>query len=171
MSLWARAASLYDPVMRVSGWRRAQAQFGQGLQEVLDVGCGTAYLAKVVGPGYTGVDRELAMLRRTAGSPRVVIGDARALPFGDDSFDVVISTGFLGLLPASTRAEVLSEMTRVGRREIRVLEPVAGVTRAARLALSRHPVAIDELRAVGLDPVVGPRRYFGLYAVVVAAIP
>lgn len=154
--------------MRVCGWQRAQAQFGQGLGNVLEVGCGTAFLGTVVGPAYTGLDRELGMLRHRLDGTTVVAGDAGALPFRDGSFDVVVSTAFLGLLPPPARAEVLREMTRVCRREVRVLEPIAGVTRIAALTLSNSPLEMTEFAQAGLVARVGPPVYFGLYAPVVA---
>lgn len=167
MNLWARGAAVYDPVMRACGWQRAQARFGRGLREVLDVGCGTAFLATTLGSGYVGLDLEVAMLVRARG-PRVVAGDARRLPFRDRSFQTVISTGFLGILTPGDRAAVLSEMARVCRTEVRVLEPIAGVTRFPTLALSRSPIQLLEFEAAGLDADVGPPVYFGLYAAVVA---
>lgn len=171
MTAWAAIAAAYDPIMRMAGWRTAQMDFAAGLRNVLDVGCGTAFLAQSVGPGYTGVDREIAMLRRAAGAPRLVAADARALPFGNDSFDVVVTTGFLGLLNVDDRALILTEIARVARYELRALEPIAGLTRGRALALSRYPVVLDEFRAAGFVPMVGPRTYHGLYASVRAVLP
>lgn len=156
--------------MRLAGWRRIQSEFASGLCDVLDIGCGTAFLSETIGAGYTGMDRELRMLRRAHGAPRLVSGDARSLPFLDNSFDIVLSTGFLGLLMPRERTLVLAEIARVARRELRALEPIAGVTHANALALSRHPIDLDEFRAAGLEPTVGKRLYFGLYAPVVAAL-
>lgn len=167
MMSWSQAATFYDLVMLVSGWHRTQARFGRGLSEVLDVGCGTAFLARTMGPGYVGLDLEVAMLARARG-PRVVVGDAGRLPFRDRSFQTVVSTGFLGILTPEVRAGVLLEMARVCRREVRVLEPIARVTRAPALALSRNPIQLREFSAAGLDARVGPPVYFGLYAPVVA---
>ena len=165
--LWSRVAAFYDPLMRLSGWHRAQAAFGEGLTEVLDVGCGTAFLGSVVGPGYIGVDREVVMLAR-ARAPRVVAAEARLLPFRDHSVDTVVSTGFLGLMPPGVRARILLEMARVCRRDVRVLEPIAGLTRASALTLSRTPIQPAEFAAAGLQATIGPPVYYGLYAPVVA---
>jgi ubiquinone/menaquinone biosynthesis C-methylase UbiE len=165
--MWSRVAAFYDPLMSLSGWHRAQAGFGEGLREVLDVGCGTAFLASVVGPGYIGVDREVAMLARARG-PRVMAADARMLPFRDRSVDTVVSTGFLGLVPPGVRAQILLEMARVCRHDVRVLEPIAGVTRAPVLTLSRAPIQQAEFAKAGLQATIGSPVYFGLYAPVVA---
>jgi SAM-dependent methyltransferase len=167
---WAVVAPVYDTVMRLTGWRRIQSEFASGLCDVLDIGCGTALLSETIGAGYTGVDRELRMLRRAQGAPRLVSGDARSLPFLDNSFDIVLSTGFLGLLVPQERALVLAEMARVARRELHALEPIAGVTHARALALSRHPIDPEEFRTAGFEPTVGKRLYFGLYAPVVATL-
>lgn len=167
---WALAARAYDPVMRLAGWQRAQRRFAAGLPGVLDVGCGTAAVAAVVGGGYVGVDTEPQMLRRAAPGARIVAGDVRALPFGDKTFDIVLSTGFLGILSPETRAQALAEIARVARRALWALEPISTVTHAHRLTLSRHPIDLDEFRTAGYSPHVGQPVYFGLYAPVVATL-
>jgi ubiquinone/menaquinone biosynthesis C-methylase UbiE len=61
---------------------------------VLDVGCGTGFLAERL-PGTIGLDLSLEMLRRGSG-PRVQ-GDAHALPFRDGSFETAFAiTSLLG---------------------------------------------------------------------------
>jgi SAM-dependent methyltransferase len=164
------AARAYDPVMRVAGWQRTQRSFAGGLRSVLDVGSGTAAAAAAIGPGYVGVDAEVAMLQRARPGTRVLAADACALPFRDDSFDIVLCTGFLGVLSPPVRAGALAEIARVARHALWALEPVAGVTRAKWLALSRHPIDLDEFRAAGFEPSVGEPVYFGLYAPVVATL-
>jgi SAM-dependent methyltransferase len=88
-------------------------------QSVLDVACGTGIVARTVaervGPGgVTGVDRNEAMLT-VAGRLRPDIdwrhGDVAALPFEDDTFDVVLCQSALMFFPDATAA--LTEMTRV----------------------------------------------------------
>jgi SAM-dependent methyltransferase len=89
-------------------------------QSVLDVGCGTGIVARTaadrVTPGgsVTGVDLNEAMLtvaRRVRTDIDWRQGDAGALPFGDEAFDVVLSQMALMFFP--DRAAALGEMGRV----------------------------------------------------------
>ena len=94
---------------------------------VLDLPCGTGRLTRsLVEAGFavTGVDVSAAMLERAAArtadlpmdrKPTLVVGDAAALPFDDNSFDLVVSLRLFGHLPAPTRMVVLREIRRVGR--------------------------------------------------------
>lgn len=71
-------------------------------RRVLDVGCGTGYLLRrwadlaPHGAECLGIDPSLAMIEVAdagrAGQLRFSIGVAEALPFFDDSFDLVVST-------------------------------------------------------------------------------
>jgi len=110
---------------------------------VLDLGCGTAHLAKALllrGVAYVGLDRNPAMLARAAraldewgpGRGLVVRGDVAALPFDPSSFDVVVATGVLGLLTVATRHTTLQEMVRVSRGQVRLLEPIGFLRRSRR---------------------------------------
>ena len=93
---------------------------------VLDVGCGpgtfTTYLAEAIAPGeVTGLDLDEDFIAhatakaKAAGTPglRYVVGNAYALPFGDDSFDAVTSYTGIGVLSDPTKA--VAEMVRVCR--------------------------------------------------------
>jgi ubiquinone/menaquinone biosynthesis C-methylase UbiE len=93
-------------------------------QKVLDVACGTGVLSREaavrVGSGgvVTGLDRNegmLAVARRKAPGINWRLGRAEALPFGDESFDVVASQ--FGLMIFEDRAAALWEMWRVLRRD------------------------------------------------------
>lgn len=81
----------------------------------LDVGCGTGALTGVVrstcGPAsLTGVDPSPGFLASARGAD-FVVGDAQALPFPDDRFDVVVSGLALNFVPDPARAA--SELKRV----------------------------------------------------------
>lgn len=163
-------APWYDALMTVSGWVGARRRLVAGLSgAVLDVGCGTAAVALDLdlGAKYTGVDLSLAMLSR-AQSGNVLCADCVALPFPDDSFDHVVSSAVLGLIPLSRRRMALHEMARVSRGDLRILEPVAPLGPVRRtIALSRHPLRLDEMTEAGwCVEAVGPRLYAGVYTLV-----
>lgn len=64
-------------------------------------------------------------------SKPALAGDARALPFDDDSFDAVIGRRFLHHVPPADRPEILQEAARVLRPEGRIalLEGTPGLYR------------------------------------------
>jgi len=91
---------------------------------VLDVACGTGetacFLAERYGARVTGLDRSRQLLTRARGKAAdrgleidFREGDATALPFTDEAFDVVITECTLCLLD---KAGTLAEMVRVVRR-------------------------------------------------------
>jgi ubiquinone/menaquinone biosynthesis C-methylase UbiE len=112
---------------------------------LLDVGCGegvvTRRMAARAGARATGLDVESPRLRAIwAASPGVdyVVGDAQALPFADDEFDLVSLVEMLQLVADPSRA--LAEAARVARRAVIVtvpLEPLWRVTNVARGAYVR----------------------------------
>jgi arsenite methyltransferase len=96
-------------------------------EDVLDVGCGAGLdslvAAQMVAPNgsVTGIDMTPEMLAKArAGAAeldvanvRFVEGEAERLPFGDASFDVVISNGVIDLIP--DKDAVFGELYRVLR--------------------------------------------------------
>ncbi len=119
-------ATVYDRRWRhyvdVSVARTLEALELRGDERVLDVGCGTGVLLERLGrahPGLAlnGVDPAEAMLEeaRQRCGERVPLkqGEAEALPFGDDAFDVVVSVSALHYFSDPRRA--ISEMARVLR--------------------------------------------------------
>ncbi|MBI2103667.1 class I SAM-dependent methyltransferase [Candidatus Woesebacteria bacterium] len=89
--------------------------------EMLEVGCGTAfvslYFAKK-GAAVTCLDNNQNILRlaqenfkKEKASGKFVLGDAEALPFADNTFDIVVSFGLLEHFPHPSAA--INEMTRV----------------------------------------------------------
>jgi SAM-dependent methyltransferase len=123
----------HESVLRSHRWRTAANSAAYLLphlragQDLLDVGCGpgtiTIDLARIVAPGrVAGVDRAeapLATARADAATAGVAIdfdvGDAYALAFPDDSFDVVHAHQLLQHLARPVAA--LAEMRRVCRRD------------------------------------------------------
>ncbi|MEU6998705.1 methyltransferase domain-containing protein [Nonomuraea sp. NPDC046570] len=98
---------------------------------VLDVGCGTGYLtrilAPVVGPAgqVTGVDASPPMIeyaRRSApGNCSYQVGEGQALDLPDAGFDVVVSSLAVHHIPAAERGAAVREMLRVLRPGGRLL--------------------------------------------------
>ena len=94
----------------------------------LDVGCGTGALAaRLAAAGYamSGVDPSegmLEVLRERAPQVHAVHGSGTALPFTDDSFDLVLTVAALHHIaePDDVRA-TLAEMVRVTRPAGRIL--------------------------------------------------
>jgi ubiquinone/menaquinone biosynthesis C-methylase UbiE len=77
---------------------------------VLDAGCGTGAMARMIldmepGARLSLIDRSEQMLSRAsdAAAPRVR-GDVERLPFGDDCFDLVVSSWVIETLPDPRRA-------------------------------------------------------------------
>lgn len=111
--------------------------------DLLDVGCGegrvTEHLAARLAPGarVVGLDRDVPQLRaawaaREAPGVERITGDAHALPFADDAFDVVTLIEMLQLVSDPPRA--LDEALRVARRAIVVTVPDEPLWRALNLA-------------------------------------
>jgi len=89
----------------------------------LDVGCGTGALAaRLAAAGYamTGVDPSVGMLevlRSRTTAVDAVVASGTALPFPDDSFDLVLSVATLHHIAAPDAVrDTLREMVRVVRR-------------------------------------------------------
>ena len=186
---WSLASPGYDYTVGLVGWHRWQdalvSDVASGI--VLDVGCGPAHLAQGLlrrGIDYVGVDRSHTMLAHAAhavrgcgpGRAHLLRADLTALPFTDACFDLVVSTGVLGLLDRPARNTALTEIARVTKGEVRLLEPIVrGDQNVDRwrwrlLAfVSDQPLELAELQDVGLAPrVVGDSRFAGTYSFVLA---
>lgn len=140
----------------------------QGDERVLDVGCGRGAVLTLAAErtprGETvGVDvwrardqfgnaravaERNARLEGVSDRVRVVDGDARSLPFPDDSFDVVVSSlAVHNISPVSERERALGEMARVLRPggELRVVDLGA----AGYLPVLRTAGVYADLRPLG----------------------
>lgn len=133
--MFAAIAPAYDLNNRVHSFGRDQAWRGAAVRlaqvtprdEVLDVACGTGDLSRafaragprrVVGLDFTGEMLDIARAKDRAkpcaGAPiEYVQGDAMALPFGDESFDIV-SIAF-GIRNVADPRVALKEFIRVLR--------------------------------------------------------
>jgi SAM-dependent methyltransferase len=128
----------------------------------LDVACGTGVVARTVADragaaGVVGLDRNEAMLavaRRLRPDLRWRLGDAGALPFGDGSFDLVLSQA--GLMFFDDRTAALREMGRVAGERGSVVVQVPG-----RLTASPGYLALTEVVARQAGPAA--RDLLGAY--------
>ncbi len=95
-------------------------------ETVLDVGCGTGFftraLAAATDAPATGVDLDTAWLayarRRSAATVSYEVADARRLPYGPASFDLVVSIAALCFIEEERAA--VGEMLRVARRRVAI---------------------------------------------------
>lgn len=114
----------------------------QSTPRILDVCCGTGSVVLAFADHYPdalaiGYDFSRGMLNKArekngAGRVTFVEGDAAALPFADDSFDVVTCSHALYELKGEARRRALAEMRRVVRP--------AGCVLIMEHEIPRHPV-------------------------------
>ncbi|WP_049894116.1 class I SAM-dependent methyltransferase [Salinarchaeum sp. Harcht-Bsk1] len=92
---------------------------------VLDVGCGTGELTRVLAEETTGevygVDADPALLTVAREYSPVVAGDALQLPFADDAMDLVVCQALLINLPDPAAA--VEEFARVASDAVAAIEP------------------------------------------------
>ena len=122
--------------------------------EILDVGGRTALLRRFLrGDRVTLVDLE------ASDEPRLVLGDGSALPFADQSFDLVCAFDTLEHVPPPRRTRFLEECARVARRWVVLAGPYQSeeVEEAEKLLqqfledkLGVHHRYLDEHRHHGL---------------------
>ncbi len=95
---------------------------------ILDVGCGTGELSRVLAAESTGevvgCDADPSLLAVANEHVPVVAGDALRLPFADDTFDLVVCQALLINLPDP--AVALTEFARVSRGLVAAIEPDNG---------------------------------------------
>ena len=142
--LYGQTAARLERAAVTRGLARAQVQPEERVLEVA-VGAAAAFerLARRVGPRglLVGVDLSMGMLaatRRKVPGARLARADARALPFADDSFDLVWASYLFDLIPIAEMTPVLEELRRVLRGGGRLLlvnfsKTGAGLTRWERL--------------------------------------
>ncbi len=80
---------------------------------LLDVGCGTASYLSIFPCKKTGIDPSKELLKQA--TIPVIQGTAEALPFADNSFDIVIS---LTAIHHANPKKAVAEMFRVAKRDI-----------------------------------------------------
>ncbi len=156
------------------GWdeetrRLAEVVAGLPAGRVLDAACGTGFLTQHLPGEVTALDQSAAMLE-LAGERRpdaeLVVGDALALPFPDETFDLVFTAHFYGHLREPDRTRFLAEARRVGARLVVVdtaLGPGTVPEEVQERTLgdgSRHRVYKRTFTAEGLAAEIGGAPLF-----------
>lgn len=178
-----RFSADYLKTTRTGMWADSRAALSDlalaDCERILDVGCGTGELTRVLreesGGDVVGLDADADLLASVPGP--TVRGDATRLPFADDSFDLVVCQALLINLPDPAAA--VREFARVAGDRVAAVEPNNGAVtvhstvdseprlarRARRLFLDGVDTdvalgadAADVFEAAGLD-VVSTRRY------------
>ena len=168
----------------------AELYHARGRQLVLDVAAGAgdvgaaivrAARRRNVDVKIVALDRELAHLtlgRQWGDIETAVVAAAEALPFGDRSFDLSLSSLFFHHLDRAGKASVAAEMLRVARRAalivdlvpsrwaaaaLRLLSPLLGIGRIARedgLVSIARGWSVEEWRSfLGAAPADLRRRF------------
>jgi ubiquinone/menaquinone biosynthesis C-methylase UbiE len=124
--------------------------------DVLDVGCGTGIqlaFYQHAGCRVTGIDASPAMLEvarhRLGEGASLTTGDAAAMPYPNQAFDLVLAAAVLHEMLPRARAATLGEMTRVLRPGGRMLliDYEAGPVRPVRGWITRGIIAAVEVAA------------------------
>lgn len=130
-------------------------------ERILDVGCGTGELTRVLrdeSPAtVVGIDADRALLDH-ADADALLQGDAFHLPFQDDAFDLVVCQALLINLP--NPASVVEEFARVSRDLVGAIEPDNSRVSVDSTVDSEAPLADRARRAfirgVDTDVTLGP---------------
>jgi SAM-dependent methyltransferase len=92
-----------------------------GVSSALDVGCGDGRITNLLParvPEVTGLDPAEGALRYLKPPVRAALGSADDLPFGDRSFDLVLTTEVIEHLAPASFERALAQMQRVAARYI-----------------------------------------------------
>ena len=151
-----RFSAEYLATTRTGMWgdsREALSDLALGdCERVLDVGCGTGELTRVLreesDATVVGLDADAALLA-AVGQP-VVRGDATTLPFADDAFDLVVCQALLINLPDPETA--VREFARVASDRVAAVEPDNAAV-SVDSTVDSEPVLARRARRLFLDGV------------------
>ncbi len=159
----------------------AEALAGRRDARILDAGCGTGCNLRTIeglGGGF-GVDLNRVGLRhaRASGLTRLARASVVAIPFPDETFDLVTSFDVLYALTAPDARRAMSEMARVLKPggtlvvNVAALEVLRGGHSVLAEELRRYnrKMLREEMRAAGLRPVRLTYTNAGLFPLVLAA--
>jgi ubiquinone/menaquinone biosynthesis C-methylase UbiE len=145
-------------------WLARALEVDPSRARVIDVGAGTGMFTHwwtQLGAKVIGLELSENMIRRSACPELMQIGDAYAIPYDDDSFDIAFAGNLLHHLEHPDDA--LREMARVARHGVAIVEcnrnhpPMAAfgaVSTVCRGLLSYTRSSTEDVaRAAGLDPV------------------
>lgn len=116
--------AIYNIVQKLLGVDRVYRKLRETIAEqlkgiiynkVLDVGCGTGLFTDCFKGEYTGIDINEEYIKKARAYKKGTFktGDATALQFEDETFDLVFTLGVLHHLDAGSREKMLKEMRRV----------------------------------------------------------
>ena len=121
--------------------------------KVLDIGCGagdfTQHLA-MLSDQVTGLDHSAYIFKKNK-HHRLVIGDAMALKYPDNSFDIVFCANTLHHIPDYPKA--IAEMVRVSKKYVVIFEPnplnpfmlANGIMKKEERQILHHPLTLRKL--------------------------
>ncbi|MFA4043594.1 MAG: hypothetical protein HZRFUVUK_000366 [Candidatus Fervidibacterota bacterium] len=104
---------------------RFASSLGSPIKSVLDIPCGTGRMFELFsseGIKFVGADISLAMIAEAMRKPNkecmlaLVVCDAEAIPFKDNTFDAVVCIRFMFHVPRDVQLRILREMRRVSKR-------------------------------------------------------
>lgn len=171
ISLYDRFASLYDLTFKLNGYSRSLERYMRERPlpladgaHVLDAGCGTGLLTLALlrtlerPTRITAVDLSAPSLRKALKAVareklaarhrvRLIQGNLLALPFADDSFDFVATSGVLEYVPLRAGLAELARVTRPGGYLLHLPVRPAPATRLLEIMFrfkTHPPAAVNE---------------------------
>lgn len=128
-----------------------------------DIAAAAVRLASSMGKNLTaiGIDMSLPLVTESSTSKKIVVrGDALALPFRNDSVDIVFASQVLHHFPDDSATALIREMNRVARRRVVISDLRRSLFAAAGLWIGSFPL--------GFHPV---SRHDGVVSVMRGFIP
>jgi ubiquinone/menaquinone biosynthesis C-methylase UbiE len=127
----SKDAEYFLELQTQTGWGRALYGFAKWCApqpgwHTLDVGCGPGLLPAIFtqfGCWAVGIDLDMSMFRPSPLHPIIAVADAYALPFLEQSFDLVTASNLIFLLPEPVQALLSMKQILSGGGRIALLNP------------------------------------------------